>query len=71
MTVRLSTREPAEIRAQRQILAAIVDAEKPAHTHYTLTVETPILQIGVASRVGIDTLLAGGADGVTTGGARD
>lgn len=56
-TVRLSTTEPEEIAAHRRIVAAIIDAEKPAHTYYTLDIETPILQIGVTSHVGIDTLL--------------
>lgn len=59
VTVRLPTTDPDEIAAQRRIVAAIIDAEKPAHTYYTLDVETPILQIGVTSRVGVDTLLGG------------
>jgi phage tail-like protein len=57
--VRLATTSPAEISYQRQVVRAIVDAEKPAHTHYVLEVETPSLQIGVHSTVGVDTLLRG------------
>jgi phage tail-like protein len=57
LTIRLSTTLPAEIAAKRRIVTAIIDAEKPAHTYYTLNVETPILQVGVTSRVGVDTLL--------------
>lgn len=59
LTVRLSTTSPDELAAQRRIVASIVDAEKPAHTYYTLAIETPILQLGVTSRVGVDTLLGG------------
>jgi phage tail-like protein len=59
VTIRLSTTQPDQIAAQRRIVASIIDAEKPAHTYYTLDVETPILQIGVTSHVGVDTLLGG------------
>ena len=45
------------IREQRRIATAIIDAEKPAHTHYTLVVETPTFQLAVHSSVGVDTLL--------------
>jgi phage tail-like protein len=57
--VRLATTQPAEIAAQRQILTSIIDAEKPAHTYFNLEIVTPILQIGVTSHVGVDTLLDG------------
>ena len=57
VVVRLPTTDPAEIAAQRRLITAIVDAEKPAYSHYTLDVETPTLQIGVTSTVGVDTLL--------------
>jgi phage tail-like protein len=59
LTVRLPTTSPDEIAAQRRIVTSIIDAEKPAHTYYTLDIETPILQVGVTSRVGVDTLLGG------------
>jgi len=39
------------------IALAIVDQEKPAHTHYSWQVETPTMQIGTYSHVGIDTFL--------------
>jgi phage tail-like protein len=58
--VRLPTTDPAELVAQRRLIAAIVDTEKPAYAHYALDVQTPTLQIGVTSTVGVDTLL--GAD---------
>jgi phage tail-like protein len=60
LIVRLATTSPDEIATQRRIVTAIIDAEKPAHTYYTLDIETPILQIGETSHVGIDTLLGGG-----------
>jgi hypothetical protein len=50
--------DPERMRAQDAIARFIVDLQKPAHTDYTLTVETPTFQIGVHSRVGIDTLVS-------------
>ena len=47
----------ALIREQQRIATAIIDAEKPAHTHYELVLETPVFQLGIHSRVGVDTLL--------------
>lgn len=55
--VLLPSPQPEEIKAQRAVAHAIVDLQKPAHTYYSLTVETPILQIGTHSTVGVDTLL--------------
>lgn len=40
-----------------QRITAIVDIEKPAHTFYELTIDTPVLQIGVTSTIGVDTML--------------
>jgi hypothetical protein len=45
------------MKAQQEIAQSIVDLQKPAHTYYKLTVETPTLQINVHSKVGVDTLL--------------
>jgi phage tail-like protein len=45
------------IRRQRQIVEAILDAEKPAHTWYELEVSTPELQVNVHSQIGVDTLV--------------
>jgi phage tail-like protein len=55
--VMLPTPDPAQIRTQREVASAIVDLQKPAHTYYTLAVETPTFRIGVNSTVGVDTLL--------------
>ena len=40
-----------------QVARAIIDQEKPAHTYYDLIFESPTMQIGVHSTVGVDTLL--------------
>jgi phage tail-like protein len=48
----------ADADASEAILREILDAEKPAHTYYRLDLETPVLQIGVTSTVGVDTVLA-------------
>lgn len=54
---RLSTTEPAQIKKKKQVITAILDMEKPAHTNYVLDVSTPSLQTAVNSTVGVDTLL--------------
>ncbi len=48
---------PEEIKAQHTVARTIVDLQKPAHTYYSLSVETPIFQLGVHSTLGTDTLL--------------
>lgn len=50
---------PLAERAQRDhdVLRALIDSQKPAHTLCTLVVEVPTMQIGVRSTVGADTLL--------------
>jgi P2-related tail formation protein len=44
-------------RRQFEIAQALVEQEKPAHTDYELKLDTPTLQIGTYSTVGVDTLL--------------
>lgn len=46
-----------ELWRQVRLLEAIIDAEKPAHTYYKLEIETPRLQIGVRSTVGVNTMI--------------
>jgi len=61
ITIRLAETDPAKIAGHRQIITAILDMEKPAHTYYTLSesdLQTPTLQIGIHSQVGVDTLLS-------------
>jgi phage tail-like protein len=48
---------PAELKRTRDEARAIVELQKPAHTYFTLTVESPVFQVGVHSTVGTDTLL--------------
>lgn len=38
-------------------LRAIIDREKPAHTHYRLEIEMPIMQLAVHSTIGKDTVV--------------
>jgi phage tail-like protein len=49
---------PEELARYREIATEIIEAEKPAHCFYRLKIISVSLQIGVTSRVGIDTLLA-------------
>ena len=55
--LRLHDPDPEQIRHQREVAEAIIAMEKPAHTWYTLEIETPTLQIADQSTVGVDTLL--------------
>jgi P2-related tail formation protein len=55
--ITLPRKEADFILRQREIAQALVELEKPAHTDYTLTVNTPTLQVGKFSTVGVDTLL--------------
>ena len=64
--IRLSTPDPEQLRQHREVVTAILDMEKPAHTYYQLDIETPTLQLGVHSTVGVDTLL-GPAPGAAHG----
>jgi phage tail-like protein len=56
--LRLPNPDPDTLRRSEALVRAILDVEKPAHTRYTLTVETPSMQVGVRSRIGVDTLLS-------------
>lgn len=49
----------ADLFRKRAILRAILDLEKPAHTFYDLRIQVPTMQVGVTSRVGVDTVLGG------------
>jgi phage tail-like protein len=46
-----------DLARRRMVLQAIIDMEKPAHTYYDLEIQTPTMQVGVASTVGKDTVL--------------
>jgi phage tail-like protein len=56
--IRLAMPDPEQRRQHQEVATAIIDMEKPAHTYYKLVVETPTLQIGVHSTIGVDTLLS-------------
>lgn len=58
--LRLPQPDPAERRRAETLIRAILDAEKPAHTRYSLDVLTPAMQIGVHAQIGVDTLLSPG-----------
>ncbi len=47
----------ADLARRRAVLQAIVDLEKPAHTYYELSIETPTMQVGKTSSVGKDTVI--------------
>lgn len=49
--------DPVALSRTEQIARSIIDQEKPAHTYYDLRIEFPTMQVGVTSRVGVDTLL--------------
>ena len=53
----LPVADPTQRVALAQRITAIVDLEKPAHTFYELTIDTPVMQIGVTSTIGVDTIL--------------
>lgn len=53
----IATPDPDVLEATRERIAAIVDAEKPAHTSYDLVIDAPEMQIGVRSTIGVDTML--------------
>jgi len=49
--------DPAHRAERARQVRAIVDREKPAHTHYRIIIENPTIQIGVHSTIGVDTIL--------------
>jgi P2-related tail formation protein len=56
-TVTLTSSDPVGFEKQREIVNALIELQKPAHTSFTLQVKTTQFQIGVSSHIGIDTLL--------------
>jgi phage tail-like protein len=57
VTISLPRLDPETIERQKEIAAALIELEKPAHTNYALNVNHPSIQIGVFSTVGVDTLI--------------
>jgi len=57
VTISIDGHNTEQVRRQSAIARALIELEKPAHTHYGLFVNHPSMQIGFFSRVGKDTLL--------------
>ena len=57
VTVTMAKPDPATLQRQHQIVTALIDLEKPAHTDYDLNIIHTTMQIGVCSTIGVDTLL--------------
>lgn len=55
--LRLPHPDPRARRRIEELVRAVLDVEKPAHTRYHLDVLTPAMQVGVHSQIGVDTLL--------------
>jgi phage tail-like protein len=49
--------DAATLKRMRDIVGAVIEMEKPAHTVYTLHVAGPTMQVGVRSTIGKDTLI--------------
>jgi phage tail-like protein len=55
--VKLTSSDPLGFQKQSDIVKALIELQKPAHTSFSLDVETLQFQIGVHSQIGVDTLL--------------
>lgn len=55
--VTLTSSDPLGFQKQKEIVTALIELQKPAHTSFSLEVKTVQFQIGVNSRIGVDTLL--------------
>jgi phage tail-like protein len=55
--VKLTSSDPLGFQKQKDMVTALIELQKPAHTSFSLEVETLQFQIGVNSRIGVDTLL--------------
>lgn len=52
-------KDSAHVDDQRRLAHIVIELAKPAHTNYELEIIFPRMQVGVHSRVGFDTVLAG------------
>jgi len=50
-----------ELETQSQIARSVIEAAKPAHTYYELEIASPHLEVGIRSRLGLDTVISPGA----------
>jgi hypothetical protein len=53
-----SRRDDDFVARQRRLARNVIEQERPAHTWYQLQTIFPKLQLGVHSKVGVDTVLA-------------
>ena len=59
--VKLTSSDPLAFQKQADMVNALIELHKPAHTSFTLDIETLQFQIGVNSRIAVDTLLGAAA----------
>ncbi len=55
--VKLRADSDNELLHRREIVRDIIDAGKPAHTWYDLSISAPTIQVGIRSTVGVDTFI--------------
>jgi len=55
--LRLPNPDPMLFKQETDVATSIIELQKPAHTTFSLEVETPQFRIGLQSTVGVDTLL--------------
>ena len=70
VTINLAKGTAEILEREFEIIHALIELEKPAHTFYELIINHPTMQIGDTSRVGFDTILgtAHSGDPVNYGG---
>ncbi len=57
VTINYPSYDPvSRVRRAREV-RAILDREKPAHTHFSLAIDSPTMQIAIHSTIGVDTIL--------------
>jgi phage tail-like protein len=57
VSVTIPNPDPSTLQRQHQIVTALIEQEKPAHTAYDLELKHSTMQIGVRSTIGVNTLL--------------
>jgi phage tail-like protein len=58
--IAVSAEDRATIEIRRRIARDAIEQAKPSHTYYDLDIETSRFQVGVHSRIGMDTFLVSG-----------
>lgn len=57
VNIAFDTPDPAMLKKKSEAVKAVLEIEKPAHTHYKLEAKGPTFQIGHQSTIGINTLI--------------